>query len=150
MPSVSRSLLVTVPAAAVSALLVALLVYSPVMASPAAMPMPLRLADYRAVNHTGVYYGKPIRNKEAMGKKTRVKHVTPVPDHDDPLAGYISRRAGAVAVARALSKTSRNNRRAHVSQHEDSYDRLNSYYEAASTHSKNLRRHFFVSYVPPR
>lgn len=143
MPSVSRSLLIAVHAAAFSALLVAPLVSSSVMASPMAMPMPLRSADYRALNNTGVYYRKPIRTKETTRKNTRVKHITAV-HHDDPPVGYISRRSGSVAVARAISKASRNNRRAHTHHNADSYNKLNGYYEAASTHSKNLRKYLFV------
>lgn len=148
MPFVSRSLLVAVHAAALSALLVAPLVSSSAMASPMPMPMPLRTADYRAANHTGtgVYYRKPIRTKETTRKGTRVKHFTAVQDHDDTPPGYISRRSGAVAVARALSRTPRNNRRAHADHNDDSYDKLNGYYQAASTHSKNLRRSLVVDF----
>jgi len=142
MPFISRSLLVAVHAAAFSALLVTPLAPVAALASPMPMPFPLVAASYHSTNRTNAYLKSTIRNKDATRKSTRVKHAAAAAARSDTAAANISRRAGTVAVVKKLSKTSSKGRRAQTNDADSSnaFDQLNGYYNAASTHSKNLRR----------
>jgi hypothetical protein len=133
MPSISRSLLVAAHAIAFSALLVAPLAPVSALASPLLMPLPLPLmtANYRTVNRSIAYRKPTIVNKDAARKSTRVKHAAVA-------AAPVARRA---PVAKISFKTLSKGRRAHDHNPHtsDTYDKLEAYYNAANTHSKNLR-----------
>ena len=138
MPSISRSLLVAVHAAAFSAFLAAPFAPVSALASPMPMPLPLSLmtANYRAVNST---FRKPtMRDKDTKRKSTRVKHAAVA--RNDTASPVVHR----TSVVKTLSKTK--GRRANS---DDAYNKLNGYYNAASTHSKNLRKSclYFSFYI---
>lgn len=138
MPFISRSLLVAVHAAAFSALLVTPLAPVAALASPMPMPFPLVTVNYHSTNRTTGYPKSTIRNKDATRKSTRVKHVAAAAARSDAAAPNISRRAGTVGVVKKLLKTS-SRAATNDADSSNAYDQLKGYYNAASTHSKNLR-----------
>jgi hypothetical protein len=102
------------------------------------MPFPLMTANYHAANRTAMYRKPTINKKDVTHKSTRVKHAAAA--RNDTASASIVRRAGTVAVAKTSTKISSKGRRADDNaDSSNDYDKLNGYYNAASTHSKNLR-----------
>lgn len=140
MPSLSKSLLAAVHVAAFSALLIAPLAPVSALASPVPMPFPLMTASYYSVNRSTAYRRPAILNKTSMRKSTRVKHGAASANHNDTGAS-LARRAGPVTISKTTSKIPSNGRRADANNADgsDYYAKLNGYYNAASTHAKNIR-----------
>jgi hypothetical protein len=152
MPSFSKSLLAAVHVAVFSTLLITPSAPVSALASPVPMPFQLMTANYYAVNRSTAYRRPAIRNKTAMRKSTRVKHAAAAASRNDTAGVSLARRAGTVTISKNTSKISSNGRRAEANNADgsDYYAKLNGYYNAASTHAKNIRMmplHLVVFYA---
>lgn len=135
MPSVSLSVFLAVQAAALSALFVAPFTPASAMASPMPMPFPLMGPDYHAASH---HAGAQAKN--GTRKSTRVKHVAV---RNDTKTSSATRRALPAALVNPGSNVSPKHQRANADD-SDSYNKMNDYYNAASTHSKNLSTYIII------
>lgn len=134
MPSISRSLFVAVQAAALCAFFIAspAPVSAMAFASPMPIPLPLASIDNHALNLTSSYRKLPAVVSDVTRKTTRVKHSA--------AAASVARRDLAVAIAKRASTPSSKVRRADAAAGVPAadYKKLQGYYDAASTHAKNL------------
>ncbi|KAF7969347.1 hypothetical protein HWV62_27681 [Athelia sp. TMB] len=132
MPSINRSILVAVQAAALCAFLIASPAPVSAMASPLPMPLPLAAADWNTANRTLLYH-KPAVVNDVARKSTRVKHTAPIKS--------VARRNLAVMISKRASLAASVSRRAASNTETDDadYTKMQGLYSQASGHAQSLK-----------
>ncbi|KII94355.1 hypothetical protein PLICRDRAFT_695354 [Plicaturopsis crispa FD-325 SS-3] len=130
MPSATRTLLIAVHAVAFSALVVSPFATTSALASPAGLPMPIRVTARAVLTREA---------NDSSRKSMRIKHAVSH-NHTAPVRIPSHPRNVAVAAARPTTATAKHRRNSQGnSQVQSNVNAFNDYYTKARTHSSNLK-----------